>query len=250
MFKDNRNRVCALVVAEFEPKVSHLGRRNSALDAAQHHMQSAIWQLSAGRAVLQSIDAQSFFLLDLRQAFFQSLGMNGWSKEQVIGTFTDALRELGVDRITKAVLTTRVFFSTGMLHAEMVDLMPGTYLAPAETLDKVVDNLDDAYVKLNGTYEGCKVALEFAPMNPQDTEASIMATNNLQLFVKNALIDSRVKDFREQMGSDPTLFVQVELSRDNLERGGFSGFVNQALTGAEVMTDRAVRHLKSLRPRR
>jgi hypothetical protein len=250
MFKENLDRVCAFCIAEFEPKVSHLGRRNAALEAAQRHFQATNWQGRGGSLILQNPDAKAIFQLDVRLALFQTLGLDSWDKDGLVSALTDALRELGVDEIKKAIFTTRVFFSTGMSHAEMVGLLPGTFLAPTGNLTGILGHLEDAFVQVYGTHEGCKVGLTVAPMNAQDTEASVMSTNNLGLFLKNALLDRRVKEFRDKMGTDATLLVQVEFSREAVGMGELGGFVSQCVQGAETVSDNAVRHLKSLRPKR
>jgi hypothetical protein len=249
MFKENLDRVCAFCMAEYDPKISHLRKHHAAIEAAQHHFDASDWRIGPGSAVLQNHGANAIFVLDLRKVLFQSLGMDKWNKDGLVSALVDALRELGVESLQKVTFETMALFPTGMSHAEMVALLPGSFLAAKEGLNAVIGDLDDAFVQLHGRHDGMSLILKVAPMTPQDAESTIMSIGNISLFVKTALLDRRVSEFRDKIVGD-SLLIQVDLFRENLKREELRGFVNHAVAGVEAVSDAALKHLKSLQPRR
>ena len=91
--------------------------------------------------------------------------------------------------------------------------------------------------------------LKFAPMNAQDTEATPLGTANLNLFANKPMLDRGVREFIEKVTGD-SLLIQVDLFQEGLKRHEIRAFVNRAVAGAEAVSDAALKHLKSLRPKR
>jgi hypothetical protein len=136
-----------------------------------------------------------------------------------------------------------------MSHAEMVALLPGTFLASEASMSAVIGKLDDAFIQIHGKLDDLHLILKISPMNPEDAELTMMNAGNLNLFVKSPLLDRRVSQFRDNIVGD-SLYIEVEFFRENVKRDEVRAFVNQCLVRVEFVCDAAIRHLKSLRPKR
>jgi hypothetical protein len=111
MFKENLDRMFAFCVADFEPKVSHIGRQHAALEAVQRYFNATDWRIGAGSAVLQNQDMRAFLSMDLRRIFLQTLGFETWKNDDLVTALTEGLRELAIEKIRRLSFRTMVIFS-------------------------------------------------------------------------------------------------------------------------------------------
>jgi hypothetical protein len=246
MLKTNPDHVIVFFVAEYEPQVGFMGRVPEASEAVLEKLKTPHWVVvPSGTTLLRYPERKVLVVIDHRRVVIQTLGLLPWQSglPEHVEIVKIALRKMRVEKVKRLLFKSLSFLPLGMLHAEMVSLMYGSFLASAEDLEGVCGKPDDALVQIHGARMGMSLKLIVAPMTPEHVLQQLHAISGLDNFLEPKLFDSSLKEFKDRICAD-NLHVDLELSRDNAAPEEILYFVNNSLAEADVITQAVIRKLK------
>jgi hypothetical protein len=251
MLKDNLERTCTFFVADYEPQIGFATKLSEAAEAAQAKLAAPHWTFGTGGYLLRKPSDRFLLNLDFRRTFCQTLGMEIWQKgfEEYGSIVKMILEKISVKSLKRVGFKISAYLLLGMSHAEMTDLLFGSFLLPANDLEGVCGKPDDAYVFLHGRQKNMKVQLMVNPMTVEQAVQQFLATPNLDQFLEAQFLDTGVKDFKDRLAA-PCLFVDIDLFRNDCPATDLSFFIKDSLEGAQHICEQAVLRLKSLKPKR
>jgi hypothetical protein len=248
MLKEQADRIIVFAAADFEQTVSTC----RAVDDAAALIEGALPQAMLGTTRLgyafRVLDKRLLFIVTSQRLYAQALGLSDWQENiGKYGTiFKAGLEKMGATQLKRAGFKVWAFVSTGMQHAEMVELMFGSFLVPAAELKETTGKIDDVLLQLHGDTRGMKAVTIIAPQTPEQATRQLLQTNNLESFLEeHKLLDHTVKELRDRLATDCLLF-DIDLFREDITHIDFPLFLKDALEEADRIVTSCVLRLKDL----
>jgi len=132
-----------------------------------------------------------------------------------------------------------------MSHAELCDLMLGSFLASAQDLGRIFGEHADPLLQMQGEKNGFKYVLIVTPMNPKQIADNFRQYGNLEHFLEDKFLDAGVKKFQEHITSSDCLYFDIDLFQHKVSGDRLREFATSSLEQAERMADMCVRFLQS-----
>ena len=251
MLKENANRSVCYCTIDFKPRVDFARRLVDLASEVERKINTDIWHATAEKYVFRVLDEQYLYVFEDRRIFCQCLGLSGWADhlDQHMAIIETGLKALGVDRIRRAGFLVQSWFHLGMTHAEICDLMYGSFLPSISELTPIFGKPEDLLFQVHGSDKGIKARTTLAPQTSEQAVETFMRTANLEAFLQNKFLDTRVKDFHDSLATD-NLFVELDFHLQDFPAHSLGSFVRDSLERAEAISEASIFRLKSLRPRK
>lgn len=165
-----------------------------------------------------------------------------------VAVMTLALNKMDVTRTKRPGLQVTVQLPLDMTHAEMVDLLFGSYLVDRAGLSQVHGSMNDALIQLHGTCGDIKTQTTIAPQTIEQSRRTFLATGDLDAFVEPKYLDTCVKEHYDRISRD-CLSLVIDMSKDDVAVGDLRSTLQSGLEGAEKIADGTVLRIKGLKPR-
>lgn len=247
MLKSNANRVCTFFAAHYAPTIA-LGRKlPEAAEFIQSRWDTPHWGISTGKYVFRDTEKRIILIAELRNLVLQTIGLAPWSDHlgDHANLITEVLQKLGVAKLSRIGFLVHAYLPLGMTHAEMVDLMYGSFLAPKNDLTPFCGAAYDALADIYGERDQMKIQLTVAPMTSDQAGKQLMALNNLDAFVEPKLLDPGINEFKDRLATD-CLFFSCDLFRTEVGVPEVASFLRRSLDEADSISASVVQFLKSL----
>ena len=155
----------------------------------------------------------------------------------------------GLDQVKPAKLSRCGFalntnVDLGMTHPELVESMFGTLTLDRDGLGFISNDLDDLVVQLYGKNGDLRWMLQVMPQTEGDARLTILTTANLELFKKDKH-SPEISDYLARI-SKPSLFINVDVFQEGVERHRLETFIHQAVPTAVDLINRTISKVMSL----
>lgn len=178
----------------------------------------------------------------------QALGLQDW--QESLGKygflFKTSLEKLGTTQIKRAGFKVWAFLSTGMQHAEMVELMFGSFLVPAHELKDTIGKANDLLLQLHSETRGMKAVTILAPQTAEQATRQILSMNNWEFFKAQQMLDPTVREYCDRAGTD-CLMLDIDLVQNDITHIDFPLFLKNALEEADRISTACVLRLRNLK---
>jgi len=190
---------------------------------------------------------QELLVLGPQRVFWQTLGFLPWRDRvsEHVALTKIALRAVGVEEFERIGFKVQAYLPLEMLHAELNQLMFGSFLAPAEELQEVCGEPSDPLVQIQGKKDDLEYTLILSGMNQEQISKGFLQTNNLEHFRSNKFLDTTVKDFHEKLTRSDSLYFDIDLFQRNARADTLETFVKKSLSVAEELANACVQRLRS-----
>ncbi len=190
---------------------------------------------------------QRFLFMSHQRIAWHTLGLSWWREHlnehgAVVRT---ALNVIGVQRLKRIGFRVSAYLPLEMSHAEMTDLLFGSFLVPRKNLEEAGGEVTDSLVQLEGKHHGFEYLLRISPMTKQQISDGFLALPNLEQFMRNKFVDSGIKDFYDRITQSDSLLFDLDLFQKDLQVDVVDNFLRESLCAAEAMADVCVRQLRS-----
>jgi hypothetical protein len=251
MLRQNLNHACGFFAIDFKPRLDFVRKLSDIAESVGRRLDNPIWSSNAEQYVIRDIANRYLYVFNSRRLFCQTLGLEPWTRR--IGdhsdVMNDALKIMDVVELKRVGFQVNCWLSVEMTHAEMVDLLYGSFLANSSDLEPTFGKIDDALIQIHGSNHGMKSRTVIAPQTVEDVETSFSKVVNLELFVENKLIDPTIREFRRGIERE-SLYMEIDLSIENSSVSGLRKFMTDSLEAAEKITEGSIAYLRSLPAKR
>lgn len=246
ILREQGNRTCVYFAVDFAPVLGV--RFSNALDEAFRKLNPPAFTAKASQSCLfRWPDERRIMIMTPQRLAWQTLGLPCWLDhvEEHVATCKDALATMETTECKRAGFKVEAYLPLGMSFAEMGQLMFGSFAAPLEALEAQCGRLSDPLVRVAGSVDDIGYVLVVTAMNEEHIKTTLLAHPNLELFLENKLLDTGIKDFYETIGRTDCLYVDVDLSRNDVSTETIGDFLSSAFSRSEQITEACVRHLRS-----
>jgi len=246
MLKDHSTRICSYFAVDFEPCLD--ARVAEAAEKIRAQFKPQEINARVPFSYLFRWPSQRYLAtLDVRRFACQSLGLTPWNDNltkhlDMIKVGLDTVRATEFARIGFKV---SAYLPLSMSHAELSDLMFGSFLASAQDLDCIFGEHVDPLLQMHGEKDGFKYVLTVTPMNPEQIANNFRQHGNLEHFLEDRFLDTAVKRFQEDITSSDCLYFDIDLFQQKVSPDRLREFAKSSLAQAERMADMCVRFLRS-----
>ncbi|MBC8872219.1 MAG: hypothetical protein H8E44_22535 [Planctomycetes bacterium] len=178
----------------------------------------------------------------------QTLGLAAWKKKlsdhETMIRFS--LDRLGIHKLKRIGFKVTAEIPLSMSHAEMCDLMFGSFVVPKERLEKVCGNPVDPLVHIEGENGDMQYILVVSSLTPEQVTKDLRTTPNLDLFLEDKYLDKGVREFLERIRQEDCFHYDIDLFRRDMDASNVKDFVQSSMEKAEQIAEACVRNLKSL----
>jgi hypothetical protein len=176
---------------------------------------------------------------------WQTLELSVWQekRENWIAVTETALKALGVDSLKRIGFKVVSFIPLQMSHAEMSQLMFGSYLMPSAELEQVFAEPTDPLLQVTGKQAGLDYQLVLTPTNRRQTSEGFLSMPNLELLLENRFLDTGVKEFHDRVTDDDSLLFDIDLSKKDVPTSVMKEFATESLATADKIADACVSRL-------
>jgi len=252
MLKDHPERACAYFAVDYQPEVGFPRRIPEAAEVLQAKLKTLTWGISNTGGYFFRVPAKRlFFTVEWQRFYAQSIGVLAWQSNlnEYGALFKTVVEKIGAKTLKRIGFKVQAFLPTGMSHAEMVDVMYGSFLPPAKEFESLCEKPEDALVQIHGTQGNMKLQLIVAPMNEEQAGLQVGMIPNLEHFLEPKFFDTGLKEFRDRVVGN-CLLVDMDLYRQNIDYGELPSFVKESFAAADRVATATVLRLKSLRSKR
>jgi hypothetical protein len=235
--------------ATFEPHIAFARKLPNAAEGVMKQCKAPHFQAqSDSKYVIRETNKKFYYFLDFQTFFCQTLGLEPWTAnlDSHFDALSIGLNKMDVSRIKRLGFVVTVQLPLEMVHAEMCELMFGSFLIDRESLLPVYGKLDDLLLQLHGRHKGIKCRTVIAPQTAEQAKSTFLATSNLDVFVEPKYIDTCVKDHLERVSVD-SLHIQMEMVREDVPLSAVRTFLDDSLEGAEKIAEGTVLRIKGLK---
>ncbi len=246
MLADHADRICTAFAVDFEPQFG-VAVANAA-DAIYGKYKPA--EVNAHPPVAYFYrwpEERKFLLIGHQRVAWQTLGLSAWRDHlnDHAGVVRMALTVIGAERLKRIGFRVTAFFPLEMSHAEMTDLLFGSFLVPKQDLKEVGGEVTDSLVQLEGKHHGFEYLFRISPMTRQQSSDGFLASPNLEQFIQKKFLDSGIKDFHDRITQSDSLWFDLDLFQKDVKVDVVDTFLRESLGAAEAVGDACVRRLKS-----
>lgn len=246
MLTKHADRVCTFFAADFEPhfgvKLAEAADRICAEREPQHAFPPAPSQYVFGWP-----DDRDLLILRFQRVFWQTLGFLPWRDrvDEHIALTKIALSAVGVEELKRIGFKVQAYLPLDMSHAEISQLMFGSFLAPTDEFHSVCGEPEDPLVQIQGKKDDFEYTLVLCGMNEEQISGGFLNTNNLDHFRNDKFLDTTVKDFHEKLTRSACFYLDIDLFQRNVGADTLDTFVKESLTTTEQLANACVQRLCS-----
>lgn len=246
MLSKHADRVCTFFAVDFEP---HLGAKLGTV-AEQIHAERKPAKTSIAAPVSYTFawpDDRILMILGFQRIAWQTLGLSAWGEklEEHASVMKSALNALEVEKFNRIGFKVEGYLPLGMSHAELSQLMFGSFLVPAEELHDVCEEVDDPLVRMEGKRNGLQCLVTLCAMNTEQVSRQFLHVNNLEHFIQHKLLDTTVKDFHDGITRDDCFYFDIDLFDRDVSADTLDSFMKTSLATCEEIANASVRRLQS-----
>jgi hypothetical protein len=246
MLSKNQDRVLSYCALDYEPRLG--SGFASAADVICR-------ELNPNRIVNASVLSYTFqwpaecfaITLGAQRLMWQTLGLGPWQKELVkrIDTTREILRALGVQQFKRIGFKVTAYLPLGMTHAEMCQLMFGSFLVGVDELKEVCDPPYDTCLQIEGDQQGMHYILNAGPLTTKQAGETFGQVGNFGPFLKNKLSERATLEFYDRVTESDVFLFDIDLSRTDCPADQLECFLTQSLETAGKIANRCVDRLQS-----
>ena len=145
-------------------------------------------------------EERRFLVIAQQRVVWETLGLSAWRDhlDDHTAVVRTVLNAVGAKRLKRIGFRVMAYLPLHLSHAEMIDLLFGSFLASRQDLEGVGGDVTDSLVHLEGKHHGLEYMLWINPSTRQQVSEGFLASPNLDLFIQRKFLDPGVKDFHEQ----------------------------------------------------
>ncbi len=240
------NHVCTFFAADFEPHFgTNLAKAADEIFTTSEPKTAHASPLS--HYIFQWPDERELMVLGFRRIFWQTLGFSPWRDRvsEHLSLTKTALKAVGVKEFKRIGFKVQAYLPLDMSHAELSQLMFGSFLAPAEELQEVCSEAADPLVHIEGKTNGFQYVLVLSGMNEEQISGAFLKTGNLDHFRKDKFLDTTVKEFHDNLTRSDCFYFDIDLFQRDVGVDALDTFVKESLAAAEQLANTCVQRLRS-----
>jgi hypothetical protein len=188
-----------------------------------------------------------FLTLDIQRLLWQTIGLGAW--EQSLPQHTEITRRvlhvLGVEKFNRIGFKVSSYLPLGMTHAEMCQLMLGSFLNEEDQLKDVCDPPYDSRIQLEGDQDGMHYVLQATPMSKEQVAGTLSLPTSEALLKPKSAGSRPAVEFYDRVTDSDVLYYDIDLSRKECPANQLEPFLKQSLETAAKIAKRCVDRLQS-----
>jgi hypothetical protein len=245
LIEDYSNRSITYFASDFGQQASAVRRLPYCAEAIQEKLSCPFFSGGDVQFHLRDPEKRFFAIVTPNRIVFQTLGSPFWieNKSKAIGAIQAGVVAMEAKEMRRTGFRTLTFIPLKMAHAEMCDLMLGSYYLPREDLEADFGKIVDVATNLHVEYNGLKARIQVMPQTADDALVTVRGTPNLEMFLEPRFADLWVKEFEDRVNHDGCM-VDIDISRLNHPADNVATVIQTALTGADDLSGVAIRRLR------
>jgi hypothetical protein len=249
MLKEQADRVIVFAAADFTGTISSRRNVSAAAEAVEPGWGQPVYGFNpAGGHLFRDTTSHRLLVIEMNRVAAQFLDFKTWqaNTSSCGALFKTAIEKLGDPPVKRVGFKVWAFLSTDLRHAEMVELMCGSFLVSAEEIYETAGKLEDVLLQLYTESNGLKAITSIAPQTAEQATKQLLATNNLELFLEEKLLDTTVQKLRDRVGHD-CLMIDLDVYQNDVSAATVPIFFHNATIEADRIVTACVGKLKNLR---
>ncbi len=249
ILRSNADRAVAYFAAHFEPQVAFARKLPNVVESVIKQSKAPHWGATTdNKYIIRETNKKFFYLFDHQVFFCQTLGLGPWIAytENHFEAMSTTFNKMDVTRIKRLGFMVSIHLPLEMSHAEMCDLMFGSYLVDREKLSPIYGKLDDLWLQFHGYYRGIRSQTTIAPQTVDQSRKTFLGTPHLEAFVEPKFLDTCIKEHYERVSTE-SLNLVIEMSKEDVPISSVRSFLSDSLEGAESIAAGTVRKIKGLK---
>lgn len=247
MLERQPDRIVVYFAVNYEPSPGFVRKLSEAFEAVYDRVRPKNWVFHQHGYIIRDFEERFLLSFDHSRIGFTSLGLKPWKdkRAEFVGAAKLVLQTLQISKLTRIGFKTTAFLDLDMSHAEICDLMFGSFFQDAKRFQTVCGEPNDALLQVHGTRRGMKTTTVINALTAKQSVDHFAAIPHLELMVEHRLFDDRLAQYRKRIGIDG-LMVDNDLSQENVEIDVLQDFARDSLEESTLMTETIVNQLKSL----
>jgi hypothetical protein len=186
-------------------------------------------------------------ILNPTRIALQTLGLSAWKENQstLESMIRAAVKRLGIDKFKRLGFKVSTFIPLSMTHAEMCELMFGSFLSSKDKLEQICGRSIDPLVQIEGEHGDMRYILVISPMTAEQITRGLSVTPNLDLFLEDKYLDTGVKDFLGRVQQSDAFHFDIDLFRRDVGASTLKEFLKSSMEKADLIAEACVRNLQS-----
>ena len=182
----------------------------------------------------------------------QTLGLSVWDdkKSEWMAVVAKGLKVLQVETLNRIGFKVSVHIPLDMSHAEMSRLMFGSFLAPIEEFQQLIEEPDDPMVQLDGKCGTLECQLVVTSANRKQLSDGVLRLPNLETFLADRFLDTGVRDFHDRVAASDALVFDIDLFRRDVGVADLLSFPAECLKAADIVGQACLDRLLSRSPQK
>ncbi len=246
MLSKHADRVCTFFAADFEP---HFGVKlaEAAEKIYAEHKPQRVTASIPSHYGFRWPDDRVLMTLGFQRVAWQTLGFSVWRDrlDEHVALTKSVLRAIGVETCKRIGFKVQAYLPMEMSHAELSQLMFGSFLVPIEELQAACGEPNDPLVQIHGTKGDFEYVLLLSGMNKEQISTTFFKTNNLDQFRNDKFLDTTVKEFHEGLTRNDCFYFDVDLFQRDVGAETLDSFAKGSLAAAEQLASACVERLCS-----
>ena len=246
MLSKHPNRVCTFFAVDYEPRPGvKLAETAESIYAKHAPLRGGV--TGEIEYAFGWPDERTLMVLNFGRIAWQTLGLSEWqdSLQEHVAVTKGALDSIGVTEFKRIGFKVQAYLSLGMSHAELNQLMFGSFLMPMEELDGVCGEPSDALVQLHGRKDDFEYALLLSGMSNEQISKSFLAISRLEFFLGDKFLDTTIKDFHDYLVKTDGLYFDLDLYRRAAPADTLEEFARSSLATSDHFAEACVQRLQS-----
>jgi|SRR5271157_3757437 len=250
LLKSHAGHALTYLSLHFEPQIDFTKKLSNLAEAVLKHSKAPHWASTAGRYIIRETNKRFFYLFDHQVFYCQTLGLDPWlvNLEDHLEVMAIASRKMEVTRIKRFGFQVSIQLPLGMAHAEICDLMFGSYVVERQELLSTFGKVDDVLLQLFGYYKEIRSQTIIAPQTAEQSSKHFLSTANLDLFVEEKYTDTCIKEQLERVSHD-CLSLTIEMTKEDVPANSLPSLVHDCYEGVENIAEGVVLRIRLLKPK-
>jgi hypothetical protein len=239
------DRACVFAAVDYD--LVPFGRVQLATDAVLPLIKPKGITVSPIHGLFRLPDRHCLFTIGVKRISWQLLGLSHWKThlDEYLDISLLALDKLEVRQFSRVGFKVMVFLPIGMTHAEMSQLMFGSFLADREDLTHVFDQVEDPLVQLHGKRADLDYALTLTAMTKADITTTFRQIPNIDSFLEDRHLDDSLRTFHDRISTNEVFFFDVDFSQTDVPAPKLSAFLSSAMSEADSLSTACVHRLQT-----
>ena len=156
MLRVQPTRIVVHFALNFEPQPGFVRSLSEAFEVTHGRMNVKNWAYSTERYVMRDFEQNMLVAFEYNRIGFLSLGLNQWEarRSEIISIAARAMEIMKIPIIKRMGFKTSAYLDLEMNHAEICDLMFGSFLQEKKRFEAICRKPDDAFLQVHGTAMG------------------------------------------------------------------------------------------------